>query len=184
MSATNSFVAEIALFPFNFAPTGWAFCNGQIMPIAQNTALFSLLGTMYGGNGQSTFQLPNLQGRCVIAPDQGPGLTLRNIADVGGTESVTLTALEIPIHTHSVQASLKTANPSSPTDVTANPIDNFPAASTVNLYSDTAGAGKMTPLNVDVRVEPTGGSLPHNNMQPYLTINFCIALQGIFPPRS
>jgi microcystin-dependent protein len=181
--ASDPFIAEIALYSFNFEPRGWALCNGQILSISQNTALFSLIGTMYGGNGQTTFALPNLQGKCVIAPGQGPGLSYRNIAEVGGSVSVSLTALQIPSHTHSVQTTLKTANPSSPTDVTANPIDNFPAASTVNLYSDTAGAGTMTPLNVDVQVASAGGSLPHNNMQPYLTINFCIALQGLYPAR-
>lgn len=177
------FIAEIALYSFNFEPRGWALCNGQILSISQNTALFSLIGTMYGGNGQTTFALPNLQGRCVINPGQGGALTPRILGETGGSEFVTLTSAQIPNHSHSMQASLKTANPSSPTDVTANPIDNFPAASTVNLYSDTAGAGTMTPLNVDVQVASAGGSLPHNNMQPYLTINFCIALQGIYPSR-
>lgn len=181
--ASEPFVAEIAMYSFNFNPNRWAFCNGQLLPIAQNTALFSLLGTTYGGNGYNTFALPNLQGRCVIAPGQGPGLSLRDLGEEGGSVSVSLTVFQIPSHTHSVQASLKTANPSSPTDVTANPIDNFPAASTVNLYSDTAGAGTMTPLNVDVQVASAGDSLPHNNMQPYLAINFCIATQGIFPSR-
>lgn len=181
--AAEPFVAEIALFAFNFPPSGWAHCNGQLLPISQNTALFSLLGTTYGGNGSSSFALPNLQGCCLVHPGQGPGLSLRGLGEKSGSETVSLILTEIPAHTHSVQASLKTGDSSVSTDVTANPIENYPAASTSNLYSDTAGAGTMIPLNVDVRLGLAGGSTPHNNMQPYLTINFCIALQGVFPPR-
>jgi microcystin-dependent protein len=182
--ASTPFLADIALFPFNFPPTGWAFCNGQLLPISQNIALFSLIGTFYGGDGKSTFALPDLQGRCAVHTGQGQGLSERFLGEQGGTEAVTLLISEIPVHTHSVQATLKTADTSVTAGVTANPIGNYPTASATNLYSDTAGAGTMAPLNVDVQVAPAGGSLPHNNMQPYLTINFCIAMQGIFPPRS
>ncbi|NEU07408.1 phage tail protein [Flavihumibacter sp. R14] len=177
--ASSPFVAEIALFPFNFPPTGWAFCNGQLLPISQNTALFSLLGTYYGGDGISTFALPYLEGCCAIGTGQGQGLTERFLGEQGGSDNVTLLISEIPTHTHTVQTSLKTGG----TGVTANPIGNYPTTTATNLYSNTAGSETMTPLNVDVQVQPTGSSVPHNNMQPYLTINFCIALQGIFPPR-
>jgi microcystin-dependent protein len=176
---TTPFVAEIALFPFDFPPIGWAHCDGQLLAIRQNTALFSLLGTTYGGDGKSTFALPDLRGRCAMQPGQGPGLALRDLGEMGGADFVTLLESEIPAHAHSVQASLKTGG----TGVTANPIGNFPTAATTNLYSDTAGSGTMTTMNVDVEVVPAGGSQPHNNMQPYLTINFCIALWGVFPPR-
>jgi microcystin-dependent protein len=181
--AINQFVAEIAMFPFNFPPTGWAFCDGQLMPISQNTALFSLIGTYYGGDGRSTFALPNLQGSCIIHPGLGPGLSQRFLGETGGSEVVSLLVTEIPAHTHSVEANIKTADPSPTTVLTANPIGNYPATSATNLYSDVAGVGTMTPLNIDVQVTPSGGSMPHNNMQPYLTINFCIALQGVFPQR-
>lgn len=181
--ASTPILAEIVLFPFNFPPKGWATCNGQLMPISQNTALFSLLGTTYGGDGKSTFALPNLEGCCILHPGQGNGLSLRDLGEMSGSEAVTLTLPEIPVHTHSVQATLKTGDSSVPTNITANPIENYPISSTSNLYSDTAGADTMMPLNVDVRIAPTGGSLPHNNMQPYLTMNFCIAMQGVFPSR-
>ena len=181
--SSEPFLAEIALFPFNFPPTGWAFCEGQLLPISQNTALFALLGTTYGGDGKSTFALPDLAGRCAIGAGQGQGLSERFLGERSGTESLTLLISEIPVHTHSVQATLKTADTAPAAGVTANPIGNYPAASATNLYSDTAGAGMLTQLNVDVQVQPAGGSLPHNNMQPYLTLNFCIAMQGIFPPR-
>ena len=178
--ANDAFVAQIALFGFNFAPTGWAQCDGQLLPISQNTALFSLLGTFYGGDGKSNFALPDLMGRCAIGTGQGPGLSDRFLGEQAGEENVALLESEIPFHVHTVQATLKTGG----TAVTANPVNNYPAASATNLYSDTAGSGTMTTLNVDVRVAPAGSSMPHNNMQRYLTINYCIALQGIFPPRS
>lgn len=177
--ALDPFVAEIALYPYNFAPTGWASCDGQLLPISQNTALFALLGTFYGGDGISTFALPDLQGRCAIHTGQGQGLSQRFLGEQGGSDYVTLLVAEIPLHAHSVQAALKTGG----AGVTANPINNFPTVASANLYSNTAGAETMTTLNVDVQVQPAGSSLPHNNMQPYLTINFCIALQGVFPQR-
>jgi len=175
----DPFVAQIALYPYNFAPTGWAQCNGQLLPISQNTALFSLVGTFYGGDGKSTFALPDLQGRCPIHTGQGQGLSERFLGEQGGSDSVTLLVSEIPFHAHTVQAALKTGG----TAETANPINNYPAVATANLYSDAPGSDSMTTLNVDVQIQPTGGSLPHNNMQPYLTINYCIALQGVFPQR-
>jgi microcystin-dependent protein len=174
---SDPFVAEIRIFPFNFAPTGWAFCDGQLMPISQNTALFSLLGTTYGGDGKSTFALPNLQGMAAMHPGQGPGLSQRFLGEEGGEQSVTLIQSEMPTHTHTMNA---TTSPSSTT---------LPDATTSFGRSGGGSFYKQTPFGALAQfgqpdLPPAGGSLPHNNMQPYLTLNFCIALQGIFPPRS
>jgi microcystin-dependent protein len=171
----DPFVAEIRIFPFNFAPTGWAFCNGQILPISQNTALFSLLGTVYGGDGKSTFALPDLEGSAAMHPGQGQGLSLRDLGQIGGSETVTLLQSEIPFHTHNLMAS-------------PDPGDNTFPANTVALAGSIGGnvyANGSPPLtNMAFQsLSPAGGSLPHNNMQPYLTLNFCIALQGVFPQR-
>jgi len=170
----DHFVAEIRMLPFNFAPTGWAFCDGQLLPISQNTALFSLLGTTYGGDGKSTFALPNLQGSAAMHPGQGPGLSLHDLGETGGSETVTLLENEIPAHSHAVAASesdgLETA-----------PAQQLLATGVGISQYQTPGA--LTNLNPAV-VAPAGGSAPHNNLMPYLTLNFCIALQGIFPPRS
>ncbi|MFB9066962.1 phage tail protein [Pseudofulvimonas gallinarii] len=170
----DPFVAEIRIFPFNFAPRGWAWCDGQLMPLAQNTALFSLLGTTYGGNGQSNFALPDLQGRAPMHWGQGPGLTYRNLGEQGGQETVTLIESEIPAHSHAVVVSAGDGNSTSPVD------EMFATGIGLGMYgAPTAVAPMATQALV-----PTGGSLPHNNMQPYLTLYFCIALQGVFPPRS
>jgi microcystin-dependent protein len=171
----DPFVAEIRIFPFTFAPKGWAFCNGQLLPISQNTALFSLVGTMYGGDGKVTFALPDLAGRAPMHQGQGPGLSLRDLGEMGGSETVTLLATESPSHSHGWNASNQDATVQSP-------VGQLTASTTggISLY---AAPGSMTPL-ANGTVIPAGGNLPHNNMQPYLTVNFCIALQGIFPPRS
>ena len=175
----DPFVAEIRIFPFNFPPTGWAFCDGQILPISQNTALFSLLGTTYGGNGQSTFALPNLQGSAPMHPGQGPGLSLHDLGEVGGSETVTLLLSEIPFHTHTVGRALDaTGDSTTPVNSIWAQAGSLRAA--VNSYNPGPPTGAM---KSDV-IQPTGGSQPHNNMQPYLTLNFCIALQGVFPPRT
>jgi microcystin-dependent protein len=174
---SDQFVAEIRIFPFNFPPTGWAFCDGQLLPISQNTALFSLLGTVYGGDGKSTFALPNLQGATPLQPGQGQGLTERFLGEESGVDSITLLVTEIPVHTHNVMAAGG-----------RNVANNFlPAPTTVLApsfnaqgYSTTASANATMAFQA---LSPAGGSLPHNNLQPYLTLNFCIALQGIFPPR-
>lgn len=174
----DPFVAEIRMFPFNFAPRGWAFCNGQILPISQNTALFSLLGTTYGGNGQSTFALPDLQGSAAMFDGQGPGLSLRDLGEMGGEQTVTLIVTELPAHTHTVNG--KTAGG------TANPTDlvwgtSNAAKVAANFYAPAAPA----PVNMNVvALALTGGSLPHNNLMPYTMLNFNIALQGVFPPRT
>jgi len=171
----DPFVAEIRIFPFNFAPKGWAFCDGQIMPISQNTALFSLLGTTYGGDGKSVFALPNLQGSAPMHPSQGPGLSLRDLGEQGGTDTVTLVESELPQHTHSLKAggAPNTASPENASWASGR------ATRAQALYGIPAGSAG-----------PAGGQFaglaaePHNNMQPYLTLSFCIAMQGIYPPRT
>jgi microcystin-dependent protein len=175
---SDQFVAEIRIFPFNFPPTGWAFCDGQLLPISQNTALFSLLGTTYGGDGKSTFALPDLQGNAPMQPGQGQGLSLRDLGEQSGTESVTLLQSEMPIHTHGVGRALADlGNVITPVNsVWAQAAAGRGAAA---LYIDGAPTGTVNPQSLNV----TGGNLPHQNMQPYLTLNFCIALQGIFPQR-
>jgi len=167
--ARDPFVAEIALFPFTFCPSGWAWCNGQLLPISQNTALFSLLGTTYGGDGKSTFALPDLNGRVPLQTGQGPGLSQRFLGETGGGETVTLMEVEIPAHSHTVQVSTSDA-------VTANPVTAVPGTSEVPIYHSS---GEPTHALV-----PAGGDQPHNNLQPYLTLHYAIALQGIYPPRS
>lgn len=172
----DPFVAEVRIFPFNFAPKGWAFCDGQLLPISQNTALFSLLGTTYGGDGKSTFALPDLQGRAAMHPGQGQGLSLRDLGEQGGSDTVTLLESEMPAHTHQVNALGVLSTTSSPSTQTA-------LSRSVNgsAYADaTSGFQTFAPE----ALSPAGGSLPHNNLQPYLTLNYCIALQGVFPPRT
>ena len=181
----DPFVAEIRMFPFDFPPKGWAFCNGQILPISQNTALFSLLGTTYGGDGKSTFALPDMQGNAAMHPGQGQGLSLRDLGEMGGSQSVTLLISEIPTHTHTLQAS----NNDAPADATgATPTSNLPAKSSYDNGSEAGvigmyGTGAPNQLMAFQALSPAGGTLPHNNMQPTLVLNFCIALQGIFPAR-
>jgi microcystin-dependent protein len=175
---SDQFVAEIRIFPFNFAPTGWAFCNGQLLPISQNTALFSLLGTVYGGDGKSTFALPDMQGNAPMQPGQGQGLSDRLLGEMSGSESVTLIQSEMPIHTHGVGRALA-ANGNVITPVNAVWAQSAAGRGNAALYLDGAPTGKVNIQSLNV----TGGGLPHNNMQPYLTLNFCIALQGIFPQR-
>ena len=173
---SDAFVAEIRIFPFNFPPKGWAFCNGQLLPISQNTALFSLLGTYYGGDGKSTFALPDLQGSAPIHQGQGPGLSDYFVGQSGGSETVTLLTTELPAHAH--QASAATGSgPTNPANATwGQGAGRNPPPVYMNGSSNVAMAGAT--------VATAGSSFPHNNMQPYLTLNFCIAMQGIFPPRS
>lgn len=173
----NPFLAEIRIFPFNFAPKGWAFCDGQILPLSQNTALFSLLGTTYGGNGTSTFALPNLQGNAPMHPGQGPGLSLYDLGQTGGSETVSLLESEIPAHNHSVQAQSQPAQLDSP-----GPDRAFSRSSGGFAYKASPYA-TIVQFSPDM-IAPAGGDQPHNNMMPYLTLNFCIALQGVFPPRT
>jgi microcystin-dependent protein len=171
----DPFVAEIRIFPFNFAPKGWAWCDGQLLPLSQNTALFSLLGTTYGGNGKSNFALPDLQGRAPMHPGQGPGLSLHDLGETGGSETVTLLESEIPSHSHTLRASSDDADLQIP-----GPGFSVAKSTGQALYSTTATLVSMAPETL----APAGGDQPHNNMQPYLTFYFCIALQGVFPPRT
>lgn len=170
----DPFVAEIRIFPFNFAPKGWAWCSGQLLPLSQNTALFSLLGTYYGGDGRSTFALPNLDGRVPMHTGQGPGLSDHFLGETSGTETVTLLLSEIPAHTHSVQVAI--ADPAESND----PTNKTLATTNRPIYNSTPSNGFMSPQ----ALAPAGGNQPHNNMMPYLTLYFCIALQGVYPPRG
>lgn len=171
----NPFLAEIRIFPFNFAPKGWAFCNGQIMSISQNTALFSLLGTTYGGDGKSTFALPNLQDSAPMQQGQGPGLSLRDLGEVAGEQTVTLLQSEMPAHSHTAEA---TSGSNS-----NDPANNVWASGQKGFGNTYAPSGNNNVQMSASALSPAGGNQPHNNMMPYLTLNFCIALQGVFPPR-
>ena len=183
---SNPFVAEIRIFAGNFAPSGWAFCNGQILPISQNTALFSLLGTNYGGDGKSNFALPNLQGCAPMYWGQGPGLSQRDLGESGGEQYVTLLQSEMPSHNHTLSATTTTGTTATSTN---NQLALAMAGggkqgggSAVNYYS--SNANQATTALAPTALALAGGSQPHNNLQPYLTLNYCIALQGVYPPRT
>jgi microcystin-dependent protein len=176
----NPFVAEIRIFPFNFAPKGWAFCNGQLLAISQNTAVFSLLGTTYGGDGKSNFALPNLQGNAPMNPGQGPGLSLHDLGETGGSGTITLLQSEMPSHTHSINC-IDGARVGGQSGLPTNAILVKTGGIPTNAY--TSGATQNQTM-AQAMVSVAGGNVPHNNMMPYLTLNFCIALQGVFPPRS
>jgi microcystin-dependent protein len=167
------FIGQITLFAGNFAPRGWAFCNGQELMIAQNTALFSILGTTYGGNGQTTFALPDLRGRVPVHPGQGPGLTNRNLGETGGGEQMQLEVSHMPAHVHPLRATTTTATSTIPTNrvLAASPGTNI-----YGTNANTSMAGGMS--------RAVGGGQPHNNMQPWQCINYIIALEGIFPARN
>ena len=173
---SEPFVAEIRIFAGNFAPRGWAFCNGQLLPISQNTALFSLIGTTYGGDGRSTTALPNLQGRAPMHPGRGPGLTARRLGERGGTETVTLTEAQMPAHNHSAVGINTPATVNAPSDQTA-------LARSVGGAAYKAGSAPDVDFAEGVLL-PTGGGQAHNNCQPFLTLNFIIALVGLYPSRS
>lgn len=171
---SEPFVAEIRIFAGNFAPRGWAFCNGQLLPVSQNTALFSLIGTTYGGDGRTTTALPNLQGRAPMHPGRGPGLTDRRLGQRGGVEMVTLSEAQMPNHTHTLRASDEIGE-----DRPA--VGRALARSTGgNMYHTSANLVPMA----SQALPDAGGSQAHNNMQPYLTMNFIIALVGLYPSRS
>ena len=165
MSA-SPFIAEIILFAGNFAPRGWAFCNGQLLSISQNTALFSLLGTTYGGNGQTTFALPDLRSRVPVHPGQGPGLSSYQLGQSGGAETVTLGVNQLPAHTHAA---------------TSPPVDTAATSNRPTSGMAPARGGAYAP---GPSVGSTGGSQPHTNLQPHLALNYIIATQGIFPSRN
>jgi len=169
------FIAEIRIFPFSFAPRGWAWCDGQLIPLQQNAALFSLLGTTYGGDGKTTFALPNLQERAPMHPGQGPGLSNHDLGEAGGSETVTLTESEMPAHGHTLRAA------------TQDNADVNTITSTTSFAGSTGGALYQAAANVTLSnqaLAPAGNGTPHNNMQPYLTVSFCIALEGIYPARG
>ena len=172
---SEPFIAEVRIFAGNFAPRGWAFCDGQTLPISQNTALFSLVGTVYGGDGRTTLGLPDLQGRAAMHPGNGPGLTSRRLGEEGGVEAVTLAEANMGSHTHTVNADAAVTN------VGRQPSNHYPTTAGgrgANLYNS---AGAATPLN---ELEEAGGGAAHTNIQPYLALNFIIALVGLYPSRS
>ena len=175
----QAFVGEIFIFGCNFAPQGYALCAGQLLAISTNTALFSLLGTTYGGNGTSTFALPDLRGRAAMHAGQGPGLTPRTLGEVSGEISVTLIANQMPIHTHPVQSNNSDGDQASP----VNHVFAGPGADRDLVWYDPALSGTTVNMNV-AAVAVVGGNQPHNNMMPYLGLNFCIAMNGIFPARN
>ncbi len=173
---SDPFVAEIRMFGFNFPPTGWAFCNGQILSISQNTALFSLLGTTYGGDGKTNFALPNLQGSAPLFFGQGPGLSPHFQGESGGETTVTLLEYEMPAHTHTALG-YSGAGGQGPAN------NSWADANQRGISTYTPSSAQNVPMSPQA-LSITGSSLPHNNMMPYLVMNFCIALQGIFPPRT
>ena len=172
---SSPFVGEVRVFGFNFPPKGWAFCNGQLLAISQNTALFSLLGTFYGGDGKSNFALPNMQGNLSISQGQGPGLRIIHIGQSGGTQNVTLLPTEMPLHNHSLET-----DPLDPVDGSSPANAALGKSPSTLMY--TNATTPLVQMNAQAIV-PNGGSLPHNNMMPYLCLNFCIAMQGVFPAR-
>ena len=172
----DPFVAEIRIFTGNFAPIGWALCDGQLMPISQNTALFSLLGSTYGGDGKSTFALPNLQGCVPMQAGQGPGLSLRDLGETGGEQTVTLLVTEMPAHSHTVQCLSGGEGDNSP----QNAVWAGGGRGAPPIYTPTGNNVQMNPFATSI----AGGNLPHNNMPPFLGLAFIIALQGVFPARS
>jgi microcystin-dependent protein len=174
---SEPFIAEIRIFAGNFAPRSWAFCNGQLLPVSQNTALFSLIGTTYGGDGRTTTALPNLKGRLPMHPGRGPGLTSRRLGQRGGVEMVSLAESQMPNHNHTVRAFGFTSNTGTPTLSTSIAVANggglFRTDTSSNMVSGSTSA-----------LPATGGSQPHNNMQPFIAMNFIIALQGLYPSRG
>jgi microcystin-dependent protein len=174
---TDPFVAEIRVFGFNFPPKGWAFCDGQLLPLSQNTALFSLLGTMYGGDGKSTFALPDLQGQAAIQQGHGAGMEQEYFqGEPGGTATVTLLESEIPLHTHQAKATTE------PAEFQAPAADRALARSAPGFAYQSNTSANLVPMNPQAATV-VGASFPHNNMPPTLVLNFCIALQGVFPQR-
>ena len=174
---SEPFIAEVRIFPYNFAPRGWAFCDGQLLPIAQNTALFALIGTLYGGDGRTTFGLPNLKGRAALHPGNGPGLSPYNLAQRGGVEKVTLSTAQIAAHQHTFRC-------------VDEPGEQGTLTNTVSLARSTGGQLYQSNTTANLvnmlaaSLPDAGGGQSHNNLEPILTLSFCIALQGIFPSRS
>jgi microcystin-dependent protein len=180
---TDVFLGEIKTFGFNFAPRNWAMCNGQIIPISQSTALFSLFGTNYGGNGQTTFALPNLQSRAAVHQGQGPGLSLYSIGEMAGVESVTLLQTQLPQHTHTLQASTTKATAQVPAaqSMLAHSDDTSAQATTPAIFIPSASSTNAVNL---AGIAPAGNNLPFGILRPYLVMNMCVAMAGIFPARN
>lgn len=181
---SEPFIAEIRIFAGNFAPRGWAFCQGQLLPIAQNTALFSLIGTTYGGDGRTTTALPDLQGRAAMHPGRGPGLTARRLGEKIGVETVTLNDTQIPSHTHSITGGVSIGVNTSA--ATTNEASGNVLGQGSNIYNNSAvEAGEsLGGVSQNFATQNVGGNLAHNNMQPFLTLSFIIALVGLYPSRS
>lgn len=173
---SEPFVAEIRIFAGNFAPRSWAFCDGQLLPITQNTALFSLIGTTYGGDGRTTTALPDLQGRVPMHPGRGPGLTSRRLGQRGGVETVALSESQMPNHNHALMGFTFPGNTGSPTSSRTFALSNGGP-----LYANTLGGGGDF---AEQALPSAGGGQAHNNMQPFIAVNFIIALQGLYPSRS
>ena len=177
----DQFIGEIRAFPFNFAPKNWALCNGQLLAIASNTALFSIIGTYYGGDGKVTFGLPNLQGRVIVSPGQGPGLSEWVLGETQGSDNVTLLSAEIPVHSHQVIGMDNAGTETAPNGTSYLTRDVRGGTGTIQ-YMQTGGSpsAAMAPNTL----LPSGGTLPHENRQPFLVLNYCIALQGEYPARN
>lgn len=177
----DPFIGEIRLVGFSFAPLGWAFCQGQLMPISQNTALFALLGTFYGGNGTSTFALPNMGGSIAVGMGQGAGLSPYSLGQVGGSATVTLTSQQMPAHTHALPVNSASGGITTPSPTT---FLGSAGRSGNHFYGTPADQAASPATMLPTMAAQAGGSQPHNNMGSYLSLNYIIALTGIFPPRS
>lgn len=175
---SEPFIAEIRIFAGNFAPRGWAFCDGQLLPVANNTALFSLIGTTYGGDGRTTTALPNLEGRSAMHPGRGPGLTARTLGEKIGVSTVALTEAQIPSHTHTLRGDSSSSNVTTPSNLSSL----GRTAGTNQLYQNNTTANLVDLASATVST--TGGGQAHTNVQPYLTLNFIIALVGLYPSRG
>ncbi len=175
-------IGVVKIFAGNFAPRNWAFCKGQILPIAQNTALFSIIGTIYGGDGRSTMGLPNLQGRAPIGEGRGPGLSSYRLGERTGQETVTLNSTQIPNHSHIVTSATLKASESTVRSV--EPVGNYLPENGGPIYTDAAPNIALAANSIDVTIGSTGGGQPHENRSPYIAMNYIVCLQGIFPSRS
>lgn len=175
---SEPFTAEIKIFAGNFAPRGWAFCDGQLLPVSQNTALFSLIGSKYGGDGRSTLGLPNLQGRSAMHPGRGPGLTARQLGERDGATTITLNSTEMPVHNHNLLGVNAASDSGTPTST-----HSFATPRAIRIYGETSTTAPLVPLNPST-ASYTGNAQPHENMQPFIVMNFIIALQGLYPSRG
>jgi microcystin-dependent protein len=181
---SDPFIGEIVMFGGNFAPRGWAFCSGQLLSISSNTALFSILGTTYGGDGRTTFALPDLRGRASVHPGNGPGLSPRRLGERFGTETVTLNDSQLPAHSHTATGQARCSDANGTTDKAKGNIWSEDLGVSSATYSSNAADALMAADSVEVTVENSGGGQGHNNIQPCLSVNYIIALNGTFPSRN